>query len=113
MFMLNIFALRSTDPKALYKVPLRDAVGPENEANIIRVLLKPEVSLAIGCWGTHGSLHNQGQRIKEVARHWFIGAANGADGRTVKEFCRLGTLTKNGQPRHVLYLPGHLEPGPL
>lgn len=106
MFMLNIFALRSTDPKALYRVPLRDAIGPENEQNIIQVVQKPEVSLVIGCWGAHGVLGNQGWRIKDVVNHWFAGVVNG----TLKEFCHLGTLTKNKQPRHVLYLPGRLQP---
>ena len=109
MFMLNIFAFRSTDPKELYAQ--EDPVGTENNHYITQVIQQPGVGLVVACWGNHGGDSIKGRwsgfadRGSEVV--WRVQSA----GRL--NFCRLGDLTKLGQPRHPLYLKGDLMPVPL
>ena len=89
MLIHNIFALRSTDPKALYAHP--DPVGPENDA----FLLSPGErvsSMVIAGWGTNGAFTGRGAAVREM----LVGA--GADLR-----CLL--VTKDGHPKHPLYCP--------
>ena len=86
----NIFALRSTDPAALYHVD--DPVGPENDYYLR--MLRDEATLSVAAWGVHGAF---GGRSKEVANQWG------------KALHCLG-LTKDGHPRHPLYMPGKSVP---
>ena len=95
MFMLNIFALRSTDPRALYRA--EDPTGPENDYWITQVVQKREVTRVVACWGNHGALLSRGWEVKKLDR------LRGA-------LWRIGELTKTGQPRHPLYLKGDLVP---
>lgn len=86
--IVNLFALRSTDPKALYSHP--DPVGPDNDGHISSV--RETVPEMIAAWGAHGKFMGRG----------------GAVFRTVP----MKTLawTSDGQPRHPLYLKGNLKP---
>jgi hypothetical protein len=82
----NIFAYRSTDPRALRQVA--DPVGPENDAKILE---RAKRAACVVCgWGSHG-----GKRGFEVAERLV---ANG-----IHLHC-LG-LTGQGQPKHPLYVP--------
>ena len=83
LVMLNAFALRSTDPKALYSC--EDPVGAENDKWILHEAGK--AAIVVGAWGTHCKLHDRHQQL--------IGLLHGLH-------C-LGT-TKDGYPRHPLYL---------
>ncbi|NMC06088.1 MAG: DUF1643 domain-containing protein [Candidatus Lokiarchaeota archaeon] len=87
--MLNAFALRSTDPAALRSCD--DPVGAENDAYI-----KAEVgkaSIVVAAWGTHARL---------LGRHEALLAM-------LPALHCLGT-TKEGYPKHPLYLRKDLAP---
>ena len=96
MFMLNIFALRSTDPRALYRHP--DPIGPETNRYLTEVVQRREVSLVVAAWGNHGALLSRGWNVINLVRNSGV------------NLYRLGELTKQGQPRHPLYLRSDLEP---
>lgn len=88
MVVANLFALRSTDPKALQRHI--DPVGREN-LSAIETLARIASPVICG-WGSHGSLEGRGRGVSRLL------AAHGADLRC------LGT-TKEGHPRHPLYVP--------
>jgi hypothetical protein len=92
--VVNIFALRSTDPKELYKVS--DPVGPENFASISEAL--SECAIAICAWGSHGNLLNVGSIIKDCINQFFPGKSHYLK------------LNSDGSPAHPLYLPYSLQP---
>ena len=93
----NLFALRSTDPKALYRHP--EPVGPLNDAAILTAAGRAD---RIVCgWGRHGKLHGRNRTV--------LGSLLRA-GHQPK---RLGVLNVDGSPRHPLYLPYRIEMYPL
>lgn len=92
MDVVNIFALRSTDPKGLKEV--EDPIGPDNDRHIAR--LAKQADLVIAGWGTHGALMDRGDRVLEVLRSVCV------------PHCL--EVTKHGFPKHPLYLKGDLEP---
>jgi hypothetical protein len=96
LFMLNLFAFRATHPKDM-KAAL-DPIGSENDTWIhafstatitdpIGLLPPPKIGAIVGAWGTHGSYLNRGNSVKRL----ILG---------LKTF----GLTKNGEPKHPLYL---------
>ena len=93
LYVLNIFALRSTDPRNLYNHP--DPVGPDNERHFRAVLEK--AALAVCAWGNNGAYMDMDRR----AMAWIRRA--GLTPRYLK-------LTKAGQPAHPLYLSRKLDP---
>ncbi len=86
--VVNLFALRSTDPKALYDATA--PVGPENDDAIAGAVRAAAV--VIVAWGNHGTLRGRGDIVLRQLR------AAGA-----QPLC-FG-LTKLGQPLHPLYQP--------
>jgi hypothetical protein len=88
----NIFALRSTDPAALKSH--RDPVGPENDEYLAALMV--DSSMVICAWGAHGGLVSRGRTIAAWATRLTV-------------LHHLG-LTKEGYPRHPLYLKGDLKP---
>ena len=89
LVMLNLFAFRATDPKAM-KAAL-DPVGPDNDLHI-RLGIQSSM-LAICCWGSHGVFQNRSARIRNGLKQ---------EGHADKLRC-LGK-TKSGAPKHPLYL---------
>lgn len=95
----NIFALRSTDPKALY-VDLWDAVGAANDEHIAREAARHE--LVVAAWGNHGQLTRRGvQVMKLLRRHAPDGVVH-----------VLG-LNSTLEPKHPLYIAGDTKPRQL
>lgn len=94
--VLNLFAHRATDPRELLALEHGDdPVGIDNERHFDRVLFDGHpVGLVVCAWGAHGGHLGQ----DETALGWL--------GR--KERFALG-LTKDGHPRHPLYLRGDAE----
>lgn len=95
--MLNLFALRSTDYKALFRSP--DPVGSENTPDFLRHWV--DGSIAVAAWGSH---------VKERKwRHFYRGD------ELLEQIPGLQAwkLTKSGAPQHPLYLPGSAALFPL
>jgi len=96
LLIWNLFSLRATDPAVLRKVDY--PVGPENDAAIDLALpLCPRTVLA---WGNHGKL---AERSADVM------ARCSASGTTLAAF----GLTRQGEPRHPLYLAANVRPRAL
>jgi hypothetical protein len=93
--VVNLYAWRATDPAELWSTG--DPVGPDNDRHIYEGVAGHEVVVA---WGAHG----RPDRIALVLR--LIASAPGT-GRPLAL-----ALTKNGQPRHPLYLRSDLTPQP-
>ncbi|NRB34190.1 MAG: DUF1643 domain-containing protein [Rhodobacteraceae bacterium] len=91
----NIFAWRDTDPRKMRAA--EDPIGPENDQAI-----RDGVAWAdqiIAAWGTHGAHLDRGVLVEALLR---------STGRPVHH---LG-LTKDGHPKHPLYLPYAQQPEP-
>lgn len=89
--LANLFAFRSTDPAVLAE--LSDPIGPGNDDWITK--LCQVADLIIVAWGARGSLHERDRAVLT---------------RIPEAYC-LGT-TKNGAPRHPLYLAADTHPEP-
>ncbi len=90
LHILNLFALRSTDPRALKKH--HAPVGPLNDGHIARTI---ERSALIVCgWGRWGMLYNRSRFVREeLLAH------------AVRPVVALATTAADGEPGHPLYLP--------
>lgn len=90
---VNIFALRATDPRVM-----RAADAPEGPGNP-QALMQAAIwaDMLIAAWGVHGAHKDQGPVCEARLR---------AAGHTLHH---LG-LTKDGHPRHPLYLPYRAQP---
>ena len=95
--VVNLFALRATDPEDLWGCP--DRVGPDNDHYVLDVARRAEI--VVCGWGS-----------AEVARlrSGDVLAGLRSAGLSDKLHC-LG-VTKNGSPRHPLYLPADARPTP-
>lgn len=95
LVVVNLFALRSTDPAVLAAHP--NAVGHSNDRFLFEAV--QDAAVVIAGWGVHGQLNG---RDREVAA---LLAEHGVD---------LKCLGRNqgGSPKHPLYVPGGqpLEP---
>ena len=89
--ILNLFAYRSTDPKALLKV--KNPIGPANNEWLEAAFQVLEKSIVIFAWGAGANKYQD--RVKEVE---MLAEANGISPSV------LG-LTKRGYPIHPLYQP--------
>ncbi|KMK68803.1 hypothetical protein IMCC21224_113689 [Puniceibacterium sp. IMCC21224] len=79
----NLFAFRATKPADLKAAP--DPIGPENDAVLWN--LASRAACVIAAWGTHGALLERGPALaQQLGRLWHLG------------------LTKDGHPRHPLYV---------
>jgi len=94
MLVVNAFGLRSTDPRLLLDED--DPVGRLNDEFIIRALA--ESSIIVLGWGAN-------EAVRRTNRDLAVLALVRRSGKNAK--C-LGT-TKDGSPRHPLYLPGNAE----
>ncbi|MEJ0097307.1 MAG: DUF1643 domain-containing protein [Bauldia sp.] len=92
MVVWNLFAFRSTDPKALRAQT--DPVGPENDLFVREAFgeARKREGLVVAAWGSHGTWMDRHASIMQLA----------AEAR-VRLYC-FG-LTKGGLPKHPLYIP--------
>lgn len=83
----NLFGFRATYPADLRAAP--DPVGPENDAVLMQAAAGAGTILC--GWGTHGALMGRGPLVAAQLRS------------TGLPVCHLG-LTRDGHPRHPLYV---------
>lgn len=83
----NIFAFRATDPKVM-KTQI-DPVGADNDTMILAAAVWAD--LVVCAWGSHGAHLGRGQKVGDMLR------------QTKQPLHHLG-LTKEGHPKHPLYI---------
>lgn len=91
--VLNIFALRSTDPNALYAHA--DPVGEDNDGCL--VTRAKQSDLVVCAWGEHGAYRGRGHAVRKMLE------AAGVKLHALK-------INASGHPAHPLYLPYALQP---
>ena len=84
LYMLNLFAFRATNPKELKRASF--PIGFTNNRNLI---IYSDLRLTVACWGTQGTFMNRDKGVIELL------------GR--EKLSCLG-ITKEGHPKHPLYL---------
>jgi len=95
LLVTNLFGLRATDPKELYKA--EDPFGPHNTRFVLAAATNPAVKRVVCAWGTHGAYRDASYEMLSQLR------AAGVHPQVLK-------WTKLFQPAHPLYLRGDLEP---
>ena len=88
----NIFAYRSTDPKGLKLID--DPVGPDNDEWL--KIATGSAALCVAAWGNHGAYQNRSKKVIDITYN----------------LATFG-LTKQGEPKHPLYLPKDASVCPL
>jgi hypothetical protein len=94
LYILNLYAFRATDPKELLKT--KDPVGPENDDYTRSILSLAD--LVVCAWGTKTAEVDKG-RAPDVA----------ALARATKKPIRCLGTTKDGHPKHPLYLAANTK----
>ena len=87
VYMVNLFGFRATDPKEMKAQG--DPFGADNHDWLVKTAEASK--LAVACWGVNGSYVTAGKITKAMLERFDI------------ELYHLG-LTKDGHPRHPLYL---------
>lgn len=90
--MANLFAARSTDPKALSS--FRDPIGPENDRWLANLYASSNIRVA--AWGAWGYFLGRGEQVA----------------RQLPNLLCFG-VTSKGFPRHPLYLANNTQLVPL
>lgn len=93
--LFNAHALISTKPKWLYSHP--DPVGPENDRYILEIA-KSCCAVIVG-WGANGAFMDRGEAVIKLLKD------NGIQPLAFE-------VTKDGYPRHPLYLKRTATPSP-
>lgn len=89
--VVNIFALRSTDPKVLRGHD--DPIGVDNNAYILAAAMRS--NMIVCGWGAHGTLQDRGKAVADLLKGYELNVL---------------ALTKAGQPRHPLYIGYDVRP---
>lgn len=87
--MTNLFAYRATDPKVMKAYP--EPIGPENDKVLVEQA--SQAKLVIASWGVHGVFNNRAALVLKMLPPVHC----------------LG-ITKDGFPKHPLYLKGDSKP---
>jgi hypothetical protein len=90
MLMCNLFAFRATDPQVMKAED--EPIGSENDRWLI--VNGSAAGIVVAAWGVHGAHLNRGNTVRSLLG-WKLQC--------------LG-VTKDGFPRHPLYLPLHTKP---
>lgn len=94
--VVNIFALRATDPRRLYAA--QDPVGPGTDRAIFAAARR--CAIFVAAWGNHGAHLTRGPQLLTRLR------AGG-----VSLHCL--AVTSQGHPRHPLYTRSTIQPAPF
>jgi hypothetical protein len=93
----NVFAYRSTDPKALGLLSIADACGPDQMFHLLEIL--GEADVLVPCWGNFSKVPKTHQPIIQQMLG-IIHMIGGSSNRPVLHF----GLTESGAPKHPLML---------
>lgn len=88
--MVNLFALRSTNPKALFSAS--DPIGPENDQWLERVIASSD--LIVAAWGNNGSFLNRASAVVD----------------RFSDRLHVLAITGQGEPGHPLYIRADTVP---
>jgi hypothetical protein len=91
--VVNLFALRATDPIDIYFHPFPE--GPDISEHLVK--WTTTCKLVVAGWGVHGSYRD---------RHKVVAGLLECRGVKLHSLA----LTKDGQPKHPLYLKSTLQP---
>lgn len=94
--VVNLFALRATDPRELYEPGADIGDGHLNDGELVAACIGAGVAHVVGAWGAHGALRDRARVV--LARL----------SRLNVRLEHLG-LTKRGHPKHPLYLKATTE----
>ena len=87
--VVNLFAYRATDPREL--MGAIDPVGPSNNSAITAGAKKSD--LIIAAWGVRGGLRGRDKVVRAMLSQYGL------------PLMHVLGLTKDGHPRHPLYMP--------
>lgn len=87
----NLFAYRSTNPEELFRV--QDPIGPKNDFHLNELKMQGSNYDIVFAWGYYPK---HIERMKEVYKMFPFG--------------KVIQMSKEGYPRHPLYLPANLKP---
>ena len=93
LLVVNLFALRATDPKRLKTA--KDPVGPLNDTVIVTTVRSAK--LVVCAWGNGGDLHDRDHRVLEILQNNYIEAY-------------ALEVNKTAAPKHPLYVKGSAKP---
>jgi len=85
---VNLFAFRTPDPKEMKAAA--DPIGPDNDRHILEQACFSDCIIA--AWGSDGSFKGRAFMVRKLLKEFKLYS--------------LG-LTKKGEPRHPLFLPGN------
>lgn len=94
LVMMNAFAYRATDPQVMRRQAKEfgtDVVGPDNDFWLVK--MAEEANSIVLAWGNHGLYQGRQNQVVNLFLHRLL-------------WC-FGT-TKQGAPKHPLYLPGNI-----
>ena len=91
--VVNLFAVRATDPREMFKMSAADVVGEENDCAILEAAAEADTFVA--AWGNHGRHLDRDLAVMTLLHD-------------VSVMC-LG-VTQKGMPAHPLYQRRDLEP---
>lgn len=97
MYMLNLFAYRATDPRVMLAAD--DPIGGIENDRIIGDTIE-NAAKAVACWGCEGAYRHRDKAVARLRRIW------GAKAELLGDILWSFGTTKEGHPRHPLYLPG-------
>lgn len=92
--VVNLFALRATDPHAMLAAQL--PVGIDNNAEIFRTATRSQI--VVCAWGAHGLHLKRGQQVRQLLYDMHLNIVT------------LGFTKATGQPRHPLYIRSDTKP---
>lgn len=94
--VVNLFAYRTTLPKELKRALY--PVGPENDKHIVKAI--KDAGMIVVAWGTNGAFMNQDKYVLQMLKRCGV------------ELYYID-ISKDGIPKHPLYLKGNLKPKKL
>jgi hypothetical protein len=88
--VVNLFALRATDPRELYKH--ESPIGPENDSHIRAAVI--ECDPVVCAWGVCGTFRRRDEEVAALIRSSGL------------PWGKCLGVTRDGHPRHPLYVAG-------